>query len=142
MVRELAMEEVTADRIVEETTKQVTMAAREVFKRLPSFQEATISWLDQYQKGRFEVTIDTTELAEEVDKLSGIGRQIVIGIILVGMIVGSSIATSVLAFTGQDSEFWVFIFRLAYFGYIFAMIVAILIVFRLVWNWIRGKPPV
>ena len=84
MVKELAVEEVTADRVVEEATKQATMAAREVFKRLPSIQEATVGWLDQYQKGRFEVTIDTSELAEEVDKLSGIGRQVVIGIILGG----------------------------------------------------------
>jgi ubiquinone biosynthesis protein len=141
MVKELAIEEVTADRVVEEATKQATMAAREVFKRLPSIQEATVGWLDQYQKGRFEVTIDTSELAEEVDKLSGIGRQVVIGIVLVGMLVGSSIATSVLAFTGEDSEFWEFIFRLAYFGYIFAMVVAILIVAKLVWEWMRGKPP-
>ena len=141
MVKEMALEEITADRIVGEATKQATMAAREVFKRLPSMQQATVKWLDQYQKGRFEITIDTSELADEVDKLGGIGRQAVIGILLTGMIIGSAIATSVIAFAGDQSEFWDFIFRLAYFGYIFAMAMAILIVIRLVWRWIRGKPP-
>jgi predicted unusual protein kinase regulating ubiquinone biosynthesis (AarF/ABC1/UbiB family) len=139
IIRELAVEEVTADRVREEATKQVTMAAREIFKRVPSFQEATTRWLDQYQKGRFEVTIDTSELTKEVDKLGGIGRQIVIGIMLVGMIIGSSIATSVLAFTETESEIWDFIFRLAYFGYIFAMVIAIIIVIKLVWDWLRGR---
>ena len=65
MVKEQALEAVTADRVVEEATKQVSTVAREVFKRLPSIQEATVGWLDQYQKGRFEVTIDTSELAKE-----------------------------------------------------------------------------
>jgi len=142
MIKELAAEEVTADRISEEVTKQVTMAARQVFKRLPSFQEATTRWLDQYQKGRFEVTIDTSELTKEVDKLGGIGRQLVIGIMLVGMIIGSAIAAGVVAFTGSDDEVWDFIFRLAYFGYIFAMIIAAIIVIKLVWDWLRGKKAV
>jgi ubiquinone biosynthesis protein len=141
MVREMALQEITADRIAGEATKQVTMAAREVFKRLPSFQEATVKWLDQYQKGRFEVTIDTSELAKEVDKVGKFGRQVVIGIILTGMIIGSAIATSVIAFAGDQSDFWDFIFRLSYFGYIFATIIAVIIVIGLVWNWIRGKPP-
>lgn len=140
MVKELAIEEVTADRVIEEATKQASMAAREVFKRLPTIQEATVKWLDQYQKGRFEVTVDTSELAKEVDKLGGFGRQIVIGIVLVGMLIASAIATSVLAFSGTDDEFWDFIYRLAYFGYIFAMVIAVIIVIKLVWDWIRGKP--
>jgi len=141
MVKEMALEAVTADRIVDEATKQASMAAREVFKRLPTIQEATIKWLDQYQKGRFEVSIETSELAEEVDKLSNLGRQVVIGIILTGMLIGSAIATSVLAYSTPDSQFWDLIFRVAYFGYIFSMIIAIVIVAKLVWNWIRGKPP-
>jgi multisubunit Na+/H+ antiporter MnhE subunit len=85
------------------------------------------------------VTIDTEQLAKEVDKLGGIGRQIVIGVVLVGMLIGSAIATSVLAFTAPESEFWDIIFRVAYFGYIFAMILAAIIVIKLVWDWIRGK---
>jgi ubiquinone biosynthesis protein len=132
MIKELAVETITADRIVDEATKQAGMAAREVFKRLPTIQEATVKWLDQYQKGRFEVSIDTEQLAKEMDKLGGIGRQLVIG---------SAIATnSVLASGDQESEFWELIGRVAYFGYIFAMVIAALIVFKLVWDWIRGKP--
>jgi len=141
MIRKLGVEAITADRIREEATKQVTMAAREVFKRLPTIQEATSSWLNQYQKGRFEITVDTSELSKEVDKLGGIGRQVVIGIMLVGMIIGSAIATSVLA-TTEISGIWEAIFRMAYFGYIFAMVIAIIIVIKLVWDWLRGKKAV
>lgn len=141
MIKELAAQEVTPERITEEVTKQVTMAARQVFKRVPSIQEATTRWLDQYQKGRFEITVNTSELTKEVDKLGETGRQLVIGIMLVGMIIGSAIATTILAFSGQEGETWDFIFRLAYFGYIFAMVIAVIIVIKLVWDWLRGKKP-
>ena len=74
------------------------MTAREALKRLPSLQEATMGWLDQYQKGRFEVYVDTSGLDKSVDKLASFGRQVVIAMMLVGMIIGSAIATSVMAF--------------------------------------------
>lgn len=142
MIKKMGMEAVTPERLREEATKQVTTAARDFLKRVPSLSEATASWLNQYQKGRFEVTIDTSELTSEVDKIGGIGRQLVIGIMLVGMLVGSAIATSVLAFVETNNELWDLIFRLAYFGYIFAMIISGIIVVKLVWDWLRGKKPV
>jgi ubiquinone biosynthesis protein len=141
LVRELAVEEITAERIQEEATRQVTMAARELLRRLPTLQEATTGWLDQYQKGRFEVTLDTSQLAKEVDKLGAIGRQAVIGIILVGMIIGSAIASNLIASVGAEEGAWRFVFRLAYFGYVLAMIIAVVIVTKSVWDWLRGKKP-
>jgi ubiquinone biosynthesis protein len=97
LVKALAVEEITADRIVEVAKDQLMGSAREIMKRIPTLQEATVSWLDQYQKGRFEVYLDTSGLSKEVNKLSSLGRQIVVGILLVGMIIGSAIATSNLA---------------------------------------------
>jgi hypothetical protein len=58
---------------------------------------------------------------------------------LVGMVIGSAIAAGVVAITGIENETWNLIFRLAYFGYIFAMIIAAIIVIKLVWDWLRGK---
>ncbi|MCO6453017.1 MAG: AarF/ABC1/UbiB kinase family protein [Caldilineales bacterium] len=141
MVRQMLVQEVTADKIINIASDQLMMAAREVFRRLPSFQNATIKWLDQYQKGRFEVYVDTSSLAKEVTKLGKLGRMITIALILVGMIIGSAIATGVIAFTGAQNETWTFIMRLAYLGYIFAMIIAIIMVVRLVWQWLRGTDP-
>jgi ubiquinone biosynthesis protein len=139
MVREMALQAVTADRVVEVVKDQVMMSAREVLKRLPSLQEATIGWLDQYQKGRFEVYVDTSGLAKEVDKLARFGRQVIIALMLVGMIVGSAIATSVIALIQPDGRYWGFASRLAYLGFVVPMVVAILIVLRLLWRWIRGE---
>jgi ubiquinone biosynthesis protein len=142
MVREMALQAVTADKVVEAVKDQVMMTAREALKRLPSLQEATVGWLDQYQKGRFEVYVDTSALTKEVDKLARFGRQVVVALILVGMIVGSAIATSVIAFVRpEEGGYWGFASRLAYLGFVVPMVVAIFMVLRLLWRWIRGQSP-
>jgi ubiquinone biosynthesis protein len=140
MVKELFRETVTPERVVDEAKKQVLSTAREVFKRMPNLTEATLKWIEQYEKGRLEVYVDTSGLAREVDKVGSMGRQIVIAIMLVGMLIGSAIAASSIGLGVREGEEWNLLFRLAYAGYILSMIVAILIVFRLVWLWIRGKP--
>ncbi|HSR33701.1 MAG TPA: AarF/UbiB family protein, partial [Anaerolineae bacterium] len=142
MVQEMALEQITADKVVEVVKDQVMMTARELLKRVPSLQEATLGWLDQYQKGRFEIHVDTSALDKSVDKLALLGRQVVIALMLVGMIVGSAIATSVIAFIQPDDEVWGFASRLAYLGFVVPMVVAILIVLRLLWRWIRGESAV
>jgi len=139
MIQEMALQEITADKIVDVVKDQVMMTAREALKRLPSLQEATLSWLDQYQKGRLEVHLDTGGLEKSVDKLTVLGRQIVIAMMLVGMIVGSAIATSVIAFLQPQGRYWDFASRLAYLGFVVPMLLAVLIVLRLLWRWIRGE---
>jgi len=142
MVRDMALQAVTADKVAEVVKDQVRMTAREALKRLPSLQEATMGWLDQYQKGRFEVYVDTSALDKSVDKLARFGRQMVVALMLVGMIIGSAIATSVLAFVQPTGRYWDFASRLAYLGFVVPMFVAILIVLRLLWRWIKGDPAV
>ena len=139
IVREMLVQAVTADKVVDVAKKQLTMAAREVARRLPSFQEATIKWLDQYQKGRFEVFVDTSDLAKEVRRVKGLGRQIVLAIVLVGMIVGSAIAMGAVAAAPSQERYALIFFRLSYAGYVLAMTVAAIIAIRLVWRWLRGR---
>jgi ubiquinone biosynthesis protein len=139
MVQEMALQQVTADNVVKVVKDQVMMTAREALKRLPNLQEATIGWLDQYQKGRFEVYVDTSDLDKSVDKLARLGRQMVLAMMLVGMIVGSAIATSVIAFIQPDERYWGFASYLAYLGFVVPMVVAIFLVLRMLWRLVRGE---
>ena len=138
MIQEMALQEITADKVVEVVKDQVMMTARELLKRIPSLQDATIGWLDQYQKGRFEVFVDTSDLDKSVDKLASLGRQMVLAMMLVGMIIGSAIATSVIAFIQPDDRYWGFASRLAYLGFVVPMVVAIFLVLRMLWRLVRG----
>jgi ubiquinone biosynthesis protein len=142
MIRELAMQAITADKVTEVAKKQLTLTAREALRQLPSLQDATLSWLKQYRKGRFEVYVDTSGLGQEINKLNRIGRLIVIGIVLAGMLIGSAVATLFLTQVTGENEAWQFIGRLAYLGYVFAMILAVIIVLRLMWEWWRGRDKV
>jgi len=139
IIQEEALKIVTPDRIVEEAKKQIMSGAREVFKNMPDLSLASVKWLNQYKKGRFEVTLDTSELAKEVDKVGSFGRQLVIAVLLVGLLIGSSIATAAIAFSNQQGGIWEWIYRIAILGFVFAMLVTMLIVLRLIWRWVRGS---
>ena len=137
MIQELAVEAVTAEKVMQLAKDELMSAGREVLKRIPTLSEATVRWLDQYQKGRFEVYVDTSSLAKEVNKISGLGRQLVLAIILVGMIVGSAIATSIMATQQQQGGLWDFLSKLAYLGYVVAMIVGAVYIVGLGWRLLR-----
>jgi ubiquinone biosynthesis protein len=141
MIREEAMKVLTADKMAEVAKKQLGLMAREAANNLPSLTEATTKWLNQYRKGRFEVYVDTSGLAKEVTKFSSLGRQIVIALMLVGLVIGSAIATIGIGLGGFEGQFWTFVNQLAVLGYVFSSIVAMLIVLRLVWRWLRGRAP-
>lgn len=136
IAREMVVEEVTAEKVADVLQQQATMTLRELFNRLPTLQEATLSWLDQYQKGRLVVHVDTEGISKEVKRLRGISTQLTLGIVLVGMIIGSAIATSVASIAGEG---WVSLLpRVAFAGYLAAMGIAVIIVLVLVWRLIRG----
>ena len=139
MLKEMAFETVTPEKIVSEAKKQAISVAGQVAQRIPSLTEATAMWLDQYQKGRFTVTVDTSELSKEVGRLTRLGRQIVIAVMLVGLVIGSAVATGVAAYSDETGRVWETLNRVAPVALILALAVSFLIVFRLTWRWMRGK---
>ncbi|RIK15796.1 MAG: hypothetical protein DCC51_14265 [Anaerolineae bacterium] len=100
-VKELVLQETTADNVRDILTRQASILAQDLVKELPSLGTATLGWLGMYRRGRFELHVDTSDLAREVNVLHRIAQQIILGIVLVGMIVGSAIAASFSTVTGQ-----------------------------------------
>ncbi len=138
MLRDMVLENITGEKILDIATKQVMSSAGEVIERLPTLAGATSKWLDQYQKGRFEVTVDTSQLSKEVGRLTRLGREIVIAVMLVGMLVGSAIASYGIAALNLETGLWNAVGRLAIVGFVLALILSFIIVLRLVWRWFRG----
>ncbi|HEY5169879.1 MAG TPA: hypothetical protein VIK03_10870, partial [Thermoleophilia bacterium] len=128
-------------KIVDAAKQQLMGVAGQVVERIPTLSEATTKWLDQYQKGRFEVTIDTSELSKEVGKLTRLGREIVIAVMLVGMLVGSAVASYGVANVHLEGWIWNLLGRIAPIGFVVALILSFLIVVRLTWRWLRGATP-
>lgn len=141
IIREQAMSLVSSENIQNIATKAAGTVLRQITENLPDLTQATQSWLKQYKKGRFEVYLDTSGMAKEVNKISRFGRQAVIGLILVGLIIGSSIATIGIGLGNFDGAFWRFIAQVAVLSYVFSSIVAAIIIVVLAWQWMFGKDP-
>jgi ubiquinone biosynthesis protein len=100
-VKELALSETTADNVKGVLTRQASLLAQDLMKEIPSLKDATLGWLGMYRRGRFELHVDTSDLSKEVSTLHRIAQQVILGIVLVGMLVGSAIAASFSAVAGD-----------------------------------------
>ena len=138
LLKDMALESISGEKIVGEAKNQVIGVAGQLIERIPTLTEATTKWLDQYQKGRFEVTVDTSQLSKEVSRLTRLGREIVIAVMLVGMLIGSAIATFGLANSDLTGTVWSVLERIAPIGFVVSLILSFLIVLRLTWRWMRG----
>ncbi|MGE5228550.1 MAG: ABC1 kinase family protein [Deltaproteobacteria bacterium] len=138
LLRDMALEAISGEKLVDEAKKQLMGVAGQVAERIPTLSEATTKWLDQYQKGRFEVTVDTSQLSKEVTRLTRLGREIVIAVMLVGMLVGSAVASYGIATVELDGPIWNLLERIAPVGFVLSLILSFLIVLRLTWRWLRG----
>jgi ubiquinone biosynthesis protein len=132
-VLSLARQQYDADQIAEIVRTQVTRSAREVIYRLPSLVESTTKWLDQYEKGRLEVYIDTGDLDKQVESFSsGFNKAInrlVMGLALAGWIVGSAIAST---FEGEVAGFD--LSQFAFYMFVAGAIVGAFVVVRGLWQ--------
>ena len=141
IIREETLNLVTAENVQSAAGKAAGIALRQVAGNLPDLSQATSSWLKQYRKGRFEVHVDTSDLSQEVTKIGRIGRQAVVALILVGLIIGSAITTIGIGLGGFEGTIWRILTQIAILSYILSSIVAGIIVLRLVWRWLRGQDP-
>ena len=95
----LLRDQFNMDTLSEMVTKQVTRSTREVVYRLPSLVEATTKWMDQYEKGRLSLHVDTSDLSPQVDKLdkalSKSLDRLLLGLVMTGWLIGAAVASTV-----------------------------------------------
>ncbi len=94
LIRGFLAEQFNSETIRASVQTQVMRSAKEVIRRIPDLQQATMQWLNQYEKGKFEVEINTDELNERLDIFNVAAQRLAVGIVLLGMIIGSAFATN------------------------------------------------
>jgi thiosulfate reductase cytochrome b subunit len=133
-VKELVLQETTADNVKEILTRQASVLAQDLVKELPSLKNATLGWLGMYRRGRFELHVDTSDIAREVSALHRIAQQVILGIVLVGMLVGSAIAASFSAVAGDlGSTLAQWALVIFFVSVVITGIFIAILVFRLLW---------
>jgi ubiquinone biosynthesis protein len=114
--RELIEAQITLDRILQMAKAEATATAMEIGRRLPSLREATLGWLDQYQKGRFVVTLDTSDLQKGLTSVGSVSRNLTIGLIMAGQLIAVALVLAVLLLSDALSGEIVTLVTLAFVG--------------------------
>jgi ubiquinone biosynthesis protein len=100
--KELLTTEVTAEKIVASLRQSVIQTGKEIGRRVPDLQSATLSWLDQYQKGKIVVEVNTADLSREIGKVGRVGQTLAAGIILAGAIIATGIVFTATLISGTN----------------------------------------
>lgn len=133
-VKELVLQETTADTVKEVLTRQASLLAQDLVKELPSLKKATLGWLGMYRRGRFELHVDTSDLAQELSVIRRIAQQIILGIVLVGLLVGSAIAASFSAVAGTvGSTLAEWALTIFFISAVISAIFVSVLVYKLLW---------
>ena len=104
--RSLIIEQVTAEKIVAQVRSAALQTGKEVFRRLPNLTDATLAWLDQYQKGKLVVEVDTTDLSQEIHRIGDIAQRLASAAIIAGSVVALGIVLAALLTTSQSGVFY------------------------------------
>jgi hypothetical protein len=115
--------------------KEATNFVREAVKRLPELQGATLQWLDNYQKGRFEVVVDTSDLSRSVEKFNISAERLMAGMILAGMLIGGAIALALPA----ENVAGVYLKLLVLVVFLIAAGLGLWLVIRILWRGFREE---
>ncbi len=127
--------EITLDKVGDLVKKEATNFVREAVKRLPDLQGATIKWLDNYQRGRFEVFIDTSDLSRSVDKFNISAERLMAGMILAGMLIGSAIVMAVPA----QTDIGAYVKLIVFIIFIVAATLGLWLTLRILWRGFREE---
>ena len=105
---------------------QVSRTLKDIVRRIPDLQQATMQWPNQYEKGKFEAEVNTDEINSRLDIFNVAAQRLAIGIVLLGMIIGSAFATSIEgSFLGIDFS------ALAFLIFIFAILTGTIMAIRM-----------
>lgn len=94
--RAALLDSFTPEKIQKQIQGSAVRIGKELARRVPSLESATLSWLDQYNKGKFVVEVDTSGLEKSISSVSDIGRQATVGVIVVGQLIGTAIVMAIL----------------------------------------------
>jgi ubiquinone biosynthesis protein len=87
-----------ADSVINIVRSEAMRTAKEVVRRIPTLAGATMKWLDQYERGRLSIHIDTSDIGKEVEKVdTALSRNVTLlalAMLLAGLLVASALATS------------------------------------------------
>ena len=85
----------TKEKVQQTVQTQLLRTTKELVRRIPDLQKATMQWIGQYEKGKFELELNTDDLNQRLDIFNRAAQRLAIGIVLLGMVIGTAFATGI-----------------------------------------------
>jgi ubiquinone biosynthesis protein len=137
-LKHLFRDQLNSDSVITTVRAEAIKTAKEVVRRIPSLASATVKWLDQYERGRFSVHVDTSDIATEVDKVdAALARDVtrlMLALLLVGLLIGSAIASTLPIELGGIK-----LASVAFFLFLGGAVITTALVLSIVWNLWRSR---
>jgi ubiquinone biosynthesis protein len=92
-IKSLSLAQVTRAKVLDTLTQQVSQVGKELLRRVPDLQDATVSWLDQYMAGKVTVHVEAKEVTDHIDELGTSFTKLAAGLIVAAMLIGAAIVT-------------------------------------------------
>ena len=120
-------QQLTTENVQNMVRTQLLRTTRELVRRVPDLQGAALKWFDQFERGKLELEINTDELNERLDIFNLAAQRLAIGIVLLGMVIGSAFATNIDAVV-----LGVNIAVLAFIIFVIAMGISVVMIYHMV----------
>jgi hypothetical protein len=123
------LESLEPDRVAKQLSNTAARIGKELARRTPSLESGLLKWLDLVNEGKLKIEVDTSDLSRSIDQVGGLGRQATVGLIVVGQLIGTAIAMSILlqpalaAYTGFAYA--------AMIAFVVTLIVSFIVLFRM-----------
>ena len=128
-VQQLFLDQVTPENVTKIIRDQAQKGVQEIFNRLPDLTTATWSWLDQYQKGKLSVTVETGDIEKQIEGLRKAVAPFPAAVLLTGIVIGAAMGT--LAMGALAGTQWEFMLPLMVVIFVFVIFFSIYMAWRL-----------
>lgn len=96
-VQGVIMDQIQSDAIFEGVKKQGIRTVKNLVVNWPKWQRAAGRWAEQLESGSFSIQLNTEDLNKNIDRvnqsLNRSVRSIIVGLLLIGMLIGSAIVS-------------------------------------------------
>lgn len=135
--RDLLVETFDANKLANSLRTQAIRSAKQAVRSIPSIEQAIGGWLNQFQRGKFVLHLDGTDLSKQISEIDETFtrniRRLILALLVVGLLIGSSIASN------AASPLFPLLPQVAYLIFLGAAVIAAVVIARSLWRWLRGK---
>jgi ubiquinone biosynthesis protein len=134
--KDLMLQTFDPDSVLKALRMQALRGVKEAIRNIPSIEEMLASWLTQLRQGRFTVHVDTSDISKQIGEVDEVLtfnlRRLSLALLLVGLLVGASIASNTPAHLLPGMS------GLAYLIFVAAAALAGVVLLKAIWNWLNG----